>query len=184
MPSETKQYVVRNPKTLEEYLLLWADCVDYEMGFQDLAPRLDHDSFLAEMVQSVERELQSTIADLCQQRPNSNAMHSARNCAEKALKAFLCFHDRLTAEQAKSRFGHGLDKLIGEIGRLHPASELSTLQGQLVAFAPYDARYSGRVFSRPVLWQAYRLAQFAAGEVMRSITGRNQRAAVRKRIGA
>jgi hypothetical protein len=154
------------------------------MGFQDLAPRLDQDSFLAELVQSVERELQSTIADLCQQRPNSNAMYSARNCVEKALKAFLCFHNKLTAEQAKSQFGHRLDRLISEIGRLHPASGLRTLQGQLDAFAPYDGRYSGRVFSWLELWQAYRLAQFAAGEVIRSITGRNQRAAVEKRVGA
>src|ERR1022692_4503762 len=90
MPAQIKQRLVSVPKTRDEYLLLWADCVDYDMGFQDLAPTLDPASFLNEMVQSVERELQSTIADLCQERPNSNAMYSARNCTEKALKPFLC----------------------------------------------------------------------------------------------
>jgi hypothetical protein len=182
MPAQIKQRLVSVPKTRDEYLLLWADCVDYDMGFQDLAPTLDPASFLNEMVQSVERELQSTIADLCQERPNSNAMYSARNCTEKALKAFLCFHEKVTANEAKSRFGHKLDKLIAEIARLHPTSQLRTMAGQLDAFAPYADRYSGRVFSRAELWRAYRLAQFAAGEVMRSVTGRNQRASVQEFI--
>jgi hypothetical protein len=109
-------------------------------------------------------------------------MYSARNCTEKALKAFLCFHEKVTANEAKSRFGHKLDKLIAEIARLHPTSQLRTMAGQLDAFAPYADRYSGRVFSRAELWRAYRLAQFAAGEVMRSVTGRNQRASVQEFI--
>jgi hypothetical protein len=184
MPEETKRHLLSNPGTRDEYLLLWADCVDYDMGFQGASRRLDPTSFLNEMVHSVDRELQSTIADLCQQRPNSNAMYSAMNCAEKALKGFLCFHDNLTMEQAKSQFGHKLGKLVREIHRLHPASELGAMEQQLDAFAPYSARYTDRVFSRPELWRAYRVAQFAAAELMRSITGRNVRADVQKGIGA
>src|ERR1039458_8804576 len=37
MPAQIKQRLVSVPKTRDEYLLLWADCVDYDMGFQDLA---------------------------------------------------------------------------------------------------------------------------------------------------
>lgn len=96
MPVETKRHLTANPNARREYMFLWADCIDYDMGFQDLGFTLDRTSFLNEMIQSTERELRSTINDLSQKHPNSNAMNSARNCAEKALKAFLCHHHKLT----------------------------------------------------------------------------------------
>lgn len=92
---------------------------------------------------------------------------------EKALKAFLSFHDGLTAEQAKSQFGHDLNKLIAEVIRLHPSSRVAAIHLELSAFVPHSDRYSGRVFPSHELWQVYRIAQFTAAELIRSITGRN-----------
>lgn len=133
MPDPTRRHLMMNANALNEYMLVWADCIDYDMGYQDLVHSLDPASFTNELVQSVERELRSTISDLSQHRPNSNAMYSARNATEKA---------------------------------------------QVGSFAAYSDRYSRREYSRDELWRAYRLAQFAAAEVIRSMTGRNQRAVV------
>ena len=65
-----------------------------------------------------------------------------------------------------------------EVANHAPQSPLSEVAKDLGAFAPYDDRYSSTTYTRPQLWRAYRLSQFTAAEVLRTITGRNLRAAV------
>ncbi len=178
MPADQKRLLCAQGDTLREYLLLWADCWDYDAGFQASHMVLAKGSFLGEMIVSTDRELTSAIADLCQQRPNSRAMHGSRDTTEKALKAHLCHHGGLTADHAKKYFGHKLDQLIQEVAINAPQSPLAKLANDLKAFAPYDDRYTSTVYSRSDLWRAYRVAQFTAAEVLRTITGKSHRAVV------
>jgi hypothetical protein len=178
MPTQVKQLLSSRRNDMREYLKLWADCFDYDSGFQFVRPTLIQGSFLEDMIDSVERELTSAVSDLCQQRPNSKAIHSSRDTAEKALKGYLCHHANLTADEAKRRFGHSIEKLLKEISVLTPHSPLLTVGNQLGVFAPYGDRYKSTVYNRSALWRAYRLAQFTAAEVQRSISGRNLLSAV------
>jgi hypothetical protein len=178
MPLETKRLLSSRRNDMREYLKLWADCCDYDMGYQASAQTVTRESFLGEMIESTERELTSAVADLCQQRPNSKAVHSARDATEKALKAYLCHHAGLTHDQAKNKFGHRLAKLVQEVSLCTPKSPLVLPQEDLDAFAPYEDRYSSKKFARMQLWRAYRIAQFTAAEVLRSISGRNMLAVV------
>lgn len=182
MPSQTRQYLESNNQRRREYLLLWADCIDYGLGFGAAIDNLNAKPFVEEMAKSVDRELRSAIAELCQKNPNSNAMYSARHCTEKALKGFLSLQSGLTAERAKSEFGHDLGKLMKEVKDLHPNSELISIENQLGTFAPYQDQYSSRSFSRDELWHAYRLAQFAAAELARAVSGRNLRVVVQESL--
>jgi hypothetical protein len=179
MPPDVKQRLCARRDTVREYLMLWADCYDYDTGYQDSHTIFATGAFLGEMIESTERELTSAISDLCQQRPNSKAMHSARDATEKAIKAYLAYHANLTPERAKKHFGHKLDIVIQEVTRHAPTSALVEVQKDLDAFAPYEDRYTSSTYTRPQLWRAYRLAQYTTAEVLRTITGRNQRAAVR-----
>lgn len=178
MPSETKRLLSSRRNDLREYLKLWADCMDYDMGYQTAAQSVTQGSFLGEMIESTERELTSSVSDLCQQRPNAKAIHSARDATEKALKAYLCYHAGLTHNDAKYKLYHHLDKAILEVKLRTPKSPLVLAQADLDAFAPYDERYSSNTYSHERLWRAYRIAQFVAAEVLRSITGRNMLAVV------
>jgi len=135
-------------------------------------------SFLGEMIESTEREITSAITDLCQQRPNSKAKHSTRDATEKALRAFLAHCANLTHDRAKTHFGHKLDRLVQEVERQRPQSPMMDVANKLDVFAPYDSRYSSTSYTRPQLWRAYQLCQFTAAEMVRSITGRNQRSTV------
>lgn len=182
MPAQTKRYIESNDQRRREYVLLWADCLDYDFGYITARNNLSANAFLNEMVTSVDRELRSAIAELCQKKPNSNAMYSARHCTEKVLKGFLSLQSGLTAERAKSEFGHDLGKLMKEVKDLHPNSELISIENQLGTFAPYQDQYSSRSFSRDELWHAYRLAQFAAAELARAVSGRNLRAVVQESL--
>ncbi len=178
MPQEVKQLLCSREDALQEYLLLWADCLDYDTGFQAFHAVAAAGSFLGEMIESTDRDLTSAITDLCQQRPNPKAMYSAREATEKALKAYLAYHANLTEARAKKEFVHKLDKLMKEVARLTPQSPLLEVDNDLGAFAPCEGRYASTTYTRSQLWNAYRLAQFTAAEVLRSITGRNQRAKV------
>src|SRR5579872_6205358 len=182
MPAQVRRYLESSHQRGREYILLWADCLDYGLRFGTAINDLSAKPFVEEMAKSVDRELRSAIAELCQKNPNPNAMYSARHCVEKALKGFLSFQTGLTAEKAKSEFGHNLGRLMKEIKHLCPNSELISIENQLDAFAPYQDQYSGRSFTRDELWHAYRLAQFAAAELARAISGRNQRAVIHKSL--
>jgi hypothetical protein len=183
MPQETKQRLATQADVLRQYLLLWADCVDYDIGFGQSKAIAPPGSFLSEMVNSTERELTSAIGDLCQQRPNSKAMHTCREAMEKALKAYLAHHANLTRDRAKNHFSHKLDKLTREVADHTPQSPLVELGKHLNEFAPYEDRYTSATYTWPRLWSVYRLTQFAAGEMVRSITGCNHRAQVESRTG-
>lgn len=178
MPLETKGLLSSRRNDLREYLKLWADCLDYDVGYQTASRSVTGGSFLGEMIESTERELTSAVADLCQQRPNAKAAHSSRDATEKALKAYLCHHAGLTRDEAKNKLGHNLSKVVQEVRLCTSSSSLALAQIDLDAFAPYEDRYSSNKYSREQLWRAYRVAQFVAGEVLRSITGRNMLAIV------
>lgn len=178
MPPEVKLRLSSQQTSIREYLLLWADCYDYDNGYNDSHAVFAAGSYLGEMIESTERELTSAIGDLCQEHPNSKAMHSSRDATEKALKAYLAHHAKLTPDRAKKTFSHALEKLIHEVGRQTPGSPLMELATKLDAFAPYDDRYASTTYTRPQLWRVYRSAQFTAAEMLRSITGRNQRASI------
>ena len=128
MPPDVIQRLCSRREVVREYLLLWADCYDYDTGYQDSHASFTAGSFLGEMIESTEREITSTIADLCQQRPNSKAMHGARDAAEKSVKAYLAHHASLTHDRAKKHFGHKLDKLLDEVMHHAPQSPLVEVQ--------------------------------------------------------
>lgn len=182
MPEQTKRHLRSNPDKCSEYVLLWVDCLDYDLGFQRATSNPSKNLFLNEMIRSVDRELNSAISELCQKSPNPNAMYSARNCLEKALKGFLAFKVDLSAEKAKSQFGHDLNKLTSALGEIQPVPQLASIRDQIGIFPLHLNHYTGQTFSPVDLWRAYRLAQFAAAELTRSVTGQNQRAGVQLEI--
>lgn len=89
MPADIRHRLCADLIASREYKAHWADCLDYDTGFQmlEVQPVSGHgQSFVA----SSRRDLLTCTADLSQGRPNSNAMQAARLATEKAMKAFLC----------------------------------------------------------------------------------------------
>ena len=177
MPARLQQRLMQNTCTREAFVALWADSIDYDMGREYLMMQ-PHSDPASELVTSIDRDLQSTIADLSQERPNSNAMHNARMTTEKALKAFLCFRHGFTVGAVKKQFQHDLEKAAAEVVARSPQSEMAQVQPDIQGFAPYADRYTDRQYSRPELWTAYRCAQFAASSLIRCLTPFNQRSAM------
>jgi hypothetical protein len=177
MPAHLRRRLVDSELACEAYKLHWADCIDYDQGrnYFFMQSRVNP---AADLVTSLDRDLRSTIADLSQGQPNSNAMHNARMATEKALKAFLCFRYSYTVEGVRKKFQHDIAALAAEVVARDPNYELKQLQPEVQGFAPYSDRYANKRYSRPELWSAYRSAQFAASSLMRLLTPYNQRAAM------
>ena len=153
MPPNVRQRLVQSARARDDLEAHWADCIDYDQGRDFFFAQLPTNP-ATELVASVDRDLLSTIADLSQQEPNSNAMHNARLATEKALKAFLCFRHGYTIQAAKTQFQHDLENAAAEVAARDAHSELAQLHGQVGAFAPYSDRYRNRQYSRPELWAA------------------------------
>ena len=177
MPPNLRQHLVQNTRSREDFKAHWADCIDYDQGF-DCFMMQPPNGPATELVTSANGDLLSTIANLSQQEPNSNAMHDARLATEKVLNAFLCFRHGFTVDRAKKQFDHNLEKLAAEVVARDPQSDLAQLQPEVRSFAPYSGRYANKQYARPELWAAYRRAQFAASSLMRVLTPYNQRAAM------
>jgi HEPN domain-containing protein len=182
MPANLQQHLLQNARSREDFKAHWADCIDYDQGRNCFMMQPPNDP-ATDLVTSADRDLLSTIADLSQHEPNSNAMHNARLSTEKALKAFLCFRHGFSVEMVKKQFQHDLEGLAGEVVARDPQSELAQLQPEVRGFAPYSDRYANKEYSRPELWAAYRRAQFAASSLMRVLTLYNQRSAMGSQAG-
>ncbi len=176
MPEPVSRRLVKGNKS-SEYKLHWADCFDYDYGRNHV--RMQPGSAEStDLIESADRDLLSTIADLSQHEPNSNAMHNARMATERALKALLCSRYGYTLDRLKKGFGHDLQALLAEVISKEPTTELSEVRLEIDQFRPYDERYKGLTYSRQELWTAYRVAQFTTAALMRTLTPYNQRASM------
>ncbi len=157
------------------YLGLWADCVDYGFGRDDLRGNSAITGFAASLFKAANEQLEATISVLRETRPNSKAMEFGRMATEMFLKSFLAAHVGLTEQEAKKRINHDLELALKECLAARPASELFQLQVRLSQFPDVNARYAGATYSHDQLWSAYGTAQFVGSAVMRSLTDRNMR---------
>ncbi len=174
MPVQIRQHLMQHDSSRRACMLHWADCIDYDQGMHEFLMRPPaHPA--AELVRALDRDVRSTISDLAQEQPNSNAMHDARIATEKALKAHLCFHHGYTIEQLKKQFGHDVAVLAADVAARSPKSEFTAVKSMVGVFAPYRDRYAEVAYSREDLWAAYSCAQFTASSLMRSLTSYNQR---------
>jgi len=164
-----------------QFMGLWADCVDYAFGRDDISKVLP-DSFGKRLFTSADHQLEATVALLHERTPNAKATESARMATEIFLKAFISLHRALTEQQAK-KIGHNLGVALNECLTIQPSSELAALRVRIDQMPPVSSRYEAKQCHREELWFAYGTAQFAGSAVARSLTDRNMRAEVERKLG-
>jgi hypothetical protein len=160
-----------------DYLALWADCVDYGFGRDDLRGNNTISGFAASLFAAANAHLEATIAVLREKHPNPKAMDSGRMATEIFLKSFLAAHGGLS-EKGAIEISHNLELALNECLRTRPTSELSRLQARVAQFPGVKARYEGVTYNHVDLWNAYGTAQFAGSAVVRSLSDRNMRRTV------
>ena len=174
MPEKLKEELMSDRHQAWDYVLFWADCVDYGYGFDDLSKTEKMDTFGRKLLNSGNAELNAAISQLCEFRPNSKSMMSSRMAVEMFLKALIAIKEGLSEGEAK-KLGHKLDAAIDRCISLTNDEMLKAVRKDLGIYPSIDERYSGKESPYQDLWKAYAVAQCIATAVIRTFTDRDIR---------
>ncbi len=174
MPSIVFERMAKDQSAFRTFAALAADCIDYGLGFDDLANISLASSLATNMLVSADKELRSAVVLLLSNRPNQKVAESARLATEMFLKGFLAHYTGLDERGARN-IGHNLHKALDESLAHDPSSDLRVLSGLLGRLPAIAERY--RVAKRSIgeLWSAYSLAQIAGTALVRSLSDRDCR---------
>jgi hypothetical protein len=170
---------MRNKHERVQYAALWAACIDYGLGIEELVANKHINSFGQELIRSGNQLLDSVITLLHKDNPNPKAIESARMATEMFLKAFLASKLGLTEGDARDKIGHNLEKALDRCLDVDNQSDLQAIRPDLSCFPEISDRYKGTEKMPRELWQGYRVAQFVGATVIRSLTGRDVRKTMR-----
>jgi hypothetical protein len=175
MPPTIKQKLFSSAEDVENFKALWADCLDYGLGAASLNQWGSVIHFWQRLIVSGDRKLRSAVGDLCSENPGENAIQSSREACEMFLKAFLARDYGLSEEDARNprKFGHHLPNLVDKILDVAPTPIFREVKVRLNCFPNVEDRYGGKPYSRTELWDAYKVAQAVAAEVIRVFTKLN-----------
>jgi len=154
-----------------QYLVFWADCIDYAMGFDELLGNKHLDEFGIELLAAADQELRSTATLLLERRPKSRAVLAARMATELFIKSFIALTRGLSKKEAKS-IGHDLEKGLDEFLRTSGLTNWQPLIDRLSVFPPVAERYREQSVSNSSLADAFAIAQSLGAVTTREFTNR------------
>ncbi len=172
MSEEMKNEIMSQQKQAWDYVVFWANCIDYGMGIDDLRKTSGLNEFGIQLLMSGDQELRAATSILNQHRPDPRAILNCRMASEIFLKSFIALKVGLTEKQAKL-IGHdlnkGLDKFIEVSGFDHWEQVRSTLS----VFPEIHERYKEQDITSKILWDGYSFAQSIGAVIIREYTDRN-----------
>lgn len=179
MPESVVVTLFNDRKKVLEYVSVWADCIDYAFGIDDLKKTAGFGKFAQELLNSGDQQLTAAVALMLQDRPSPKATESARMSTEMFLKAFLVAKSGLTEQEAKNKIKHDIGKALDMCLAFDTKSELKDIQPHLNVFPDIGDRYKGSDKPLKELWRAYAIAQCAGATVVRTLSGRDIRNTIR-----
>ncbi len=153
------------------YLVFWADCADYGMGFDELRRNKHLSSFGVELLNAADQELRNTVSLLLESRPKSRAILTARMATELFLKSFLALRGELSQMDAKA-IGHDLKAGFERLIEVSGLSNWQPIVERLKVFPPISGRYREQVVSNSSLAEALAIAQSLGATTTREFTNR------------
>jgi hypothetical protein len=145
MPAEFRKRIETENEERWKYMLVWADCLDYAYGYDDIDRVSKYQGLALEFIQAGNKELQAAIDLLLERRPNSKCI------------------------------GHDLQKAADEVLTITNRPEIQELKDGYAFFPEIDARYQGKEWNNVDLWRGYLLAQSSATTFTRMFSKRDIR---------
>lgn len=172
MPPTLKAELTSTSGPAWDYVIFWADCIDYGIGISELRKRNDLDIFGLQLMAAGDQELRSAVSVLKERRPDSRAILTCRMATELFLKAYIALKEGLTENQAKD-LGHNLEKCFDLFVKVSGYSQWAQLKNKLSVFPPIHARYDEQAQPPSAVWQGFAFAQSIGTVIVREKTGRN-----------
>jgi hypothetical protein len=111
MPTSTKDALFETASLSWDYLIYWADCVDYGQGSAEVLANKTLDEFGGQLYAAADEELRAASLLLRQHRPQARALMNCRNSTEMFFKAYLAFKGQLN-EKAARQLNHDLKRAL------------------------------------------------------------------------
>jgi hypothetical protein len=110
MPPFTKDDLFETAHRSWDYVIYWADCVDYGQGSAEVLANKTLDEFGGQLYAAADEELRAATLLLRQHGPQARALMNCRNATEMFFKAYLAFKGQLN-EKAARQLNHDLKKV-------------------------------------------------------------------------
>ncbi len=172
MPPSIKSSLSENRKAIWDYVIFWADCVDFGYAYDDLYRNKNHNDFGRQLLNAGYEELSSAASLLLEHRPNNRAIINCRMATEMLLKSFLALKDGLTESEAK-KLGHNLERIFDRLLDDPKYQHLIEIKGLLRVFPSIHERYKSQELDNVSLFMGYSFAQSIGALIARAFTDRN-----------
>lgn len=172
MPQNIKTSLYENRKAIWDYVIFWADCLDFGYAYDDLYKSKNIDRFGRQLLCAGYEELSSATSLLLEHRPNKRAIMNCRMATEMLLKCFIAFKDGLTEDQAK-RLGHNLENIFDRFLDVSNYQHLAEIKSLLRVFPDIHERYKAQEVDNSSLFDGYCFAQSIGALIARAFTDRN-----------
>lgn len=172
MPDGIKQEMVADHRGAWEYVIYWADCLDYGVGIDDLRKAQGLDEFGCQLLMSADQELRSATSILSQHRPDPRAILNCRMALEIFFKSYVALKNGLTQSEAKA-IGHNLNKGLDRFIEASGINDWERTRQLLLVFPEIHERYREQDITFQRLWDGYSLAHSVGAMIVREFTDRN-----------
>lgn len=172
MPNQIKDAIMSESKSAWDYMLFWADAVDYGMGVEEVRERPGLDPFGLQLLRAGDQELRSAVAMLRQHRPDARAILPCRMAVEIFLKAFVALKAGLTEKEARD-LGHNLQKSFDRFMAISGYTHWEKVKDKLALFPQIHERYSEQEMPLSRVWEGFTMAQSFGTLIIREYTDRN-----------
>jgi hypothetical protein len=172
MPKSIKDSLIANKKRLSDYVIYWADCIDFGMGYGDLRDDKNLDPFGVDLLNAGYEELSSATSLMLEHRLNTRAILNCRMATEMFLKSFISLKISLSDKEAR-KAGHNLNTLMDKFIECSGYKHLEKIKPGLSVFPEVNERYKEQKIDRKQLFEAYCFAQSIGVLIIREFTDRN-----------
>lgn len=172
MPDTIKQEMMSDNRQAQDYLIYWADCLDYGMGMDELRNTKHMNEFGIQLLLSADQELKAATSMLSQHSPGPRAILNCRMALEIFFKSYVALKKGLTDNQARN-MGHDLNKGLDMFIAASGLKDWEGIRHLLQVFPKINERYKEQDISYQNLWNGYSLAHSVGSVVAREFTDRN-----------
>ncbi|WP_447955823.1 hypothetical protein [Vreelandella sp. EE7] len=172
MPGGIKQEMMTDHRQVWDYVIYWADCLDYGMGIDDLRKTQGLNEFGYQLLMSADQELRAATSILSQHRPDTRAILNCRMALEIFFKAYVALKHGLTQSEAKT-IGHNLNKGLDKFIEVSGLNDWEKTRKFLSLFPDVHERYQEQHITFQRLWESYTLVHSLGAEIIREFTDRN-----------
>lgn len=175
MPLKFKEQIEANRKQAWDFVILWANCMDYAWGYEDIINGSKFQGLALNFIKSADKELRATTALLLQDMPETKAIESSMMAVEMFLKAIIIITNNWNEQEVKKRIGHDLIKAAQEAFECTQNREIKAIEKNLLFYPGVEVRYNGKSWKSRELWYGYCIAQAVAAIFTRLHSNRDMR---------